>query len=58
VEMENKIYDSGKETPFKTKKKPGYLKIKISYKIERVENFKYLGVILHEDNTNSLTRKN
>ena len=31
----------------------GYLKIK-SYKIERVENFKYLGVILNEDNNNQV----
>jgi len=29
--------------------KIGHLKIK-NYKFERVENFKYLGVILHEDN--------
>jgi hypothetical protein len=30
-------------------KTKGHLKIK-NYKFERVENFKYLGVILHEDN--------
>jgi hypothetical protein len=29
--------------------KTGHLKIK-NYKFERVENFKYLGVILNEDN--------
>jgi len=29
----------------------GHLKIK-NYKFERVENFKYLGVILNEDNNN------
>jgi hypothetical protein len=29
--------------------KIGHLKIK-SHKIERAENFKYLGVILHKDN--------
>jgi len=33
------------------KYKIGHLKIK-NYKIERVENFKYLGVILHEENNN------
>ena len=31
------------------RQKIGHLKIK-NYKFERVENFKYLGVILHEDN--------
>jgi hypothetical protein len=31
------------------KNKTGHLKIK-NYKFERVENFKYLGVILNEDN--------
>jgi hypothetical protein len=31
------------------KNKIGHLKIK-NYKFERVENFKYLGVILNEDN--------
>jgi len=31
--------------------KLGHLKIK-NYKFERVENFKYLGVILNEDNNN------
>jgi len=31
--------------------KIGHLKIK-NYKFERVENFKYLGVILNEDNNN------
>jgi len=35
------------------KNKIGYLKIK-NYKFERVENFKYLGVILNEDNTNQI----
>jgi len=33
------------------KDKIGYLKIK-NYKFKRVENFKYLGVILNEDNNN------
>ena len=33
------------------KKKIGHWKIK-KYKFERVENFKYLGVILNEDNNN------
>jgi len=31
------------------RQKIGHLKIK-NYKFERAENFKYLGVILHEDN--------
>jgi hypothetical protein len=35
------------------KNKTGYLKIK-NYKFERVENFKYLGVILNEDNNNQI----
>ena len=41
------------------KNKIGHLKIK-NYKFERVENFKYLGVILNEDNNNQirLARKN
>ena len=34
-------------------RKVRYLKIK-NYKFERVENFKYLGVILHEDNNNQI----
>jgi len=33
------------------KNKIGLMKIK-NYKFERVENFKYLGVILNEDNNN------
>jgi len=33
------------------KNKIGHLKIK-NYKFKRVENFKYLGVILNEDNNN------
>jgi hypothetical protein len=33
------------------KNKLGHLKIK-NYKFEKVENFKYLGVILNEDNNN------
>jgi len=33
------------------KTKIGHLKIK-NYKFERVKNFKYLGVILNEDNNN------
>jgi len=35
------------------KNKIGHLKIK-NYKFERVENFKYLGVILNEDNYNQI----
>jgi hypothetical protein len=35
------------------KSKIGHLKI-IKYKFERVENFKYLGVILNEDNNNQI----
>ena len=35
------------------KNKIGHLKIK-NYKIERVKNFKYLGVILNEDNSNQI----
>ena len=35
------------------KNKRGHSKIK-NYKFERVENFKYLGVILNEDNNNQI----
>jgi len=35
------------------KNKIGHLKIK-NYKFERVENFKYLGVILNEDNSDHI----
>jgi len=35
------------------KNKRGYLKIK-NYKFGRVENFKYLGVILNEYNNNQI----
>jgi len=35
------------------KNKIGHLKIK-NYKFEGVENFKYLGVILNEDNSNQI----
>jgi len=35
------------------KNKIGHLKIK-NYKFERVESFKYLGVILNEDNNNQI----
>jgi len=35
------------------KNKIGHLKIK-NYKFEKVENFKYLGVILNEDNNNQM----
>jgi len=35
------------------KNKIGHLKIK-NYKFERVENFKYLGLILSEDNNNQI----
>jgi hypothetical protein len=44
----NKIYDSGKEKHIKTRKK---LK---NYKFKRAENFKYLGVILHEYNNSQI----
>jgi len=44
------MYDSGKEKQFK-KNKIGHLKIK-NYKFERVENFKYLGIMLNKDNNN------
>jgi len=46
----DKVYDSGKENSLK-KNNIGYLKIK-NYKFEGVENFKYLEVILNEDNKN------
>jgi hypothetical protein len=36
--------------------KIGHLKIK-NYKFKRVENFKYLGVVLDEDNNNKQTCK-
>jgi hypothetical protein len=48
----DQIFDSGKENNLK-KNKIGHLKIK-NYKFERVENFKYLGVILNEDNNNQI----
>jgi len=35
------------------KNKIGHFKIK-NYKFERVENFKYLGVILNEDSNNQI----
>ena len=35
------------------KNKMGHLKIK-NYRFERVESFKYLGVILNEDNNNQI----
>jgi hypothetical protein len=35
------------------KNKIGHLKIK-NYKFERVENFKYLGIVLNEDNNNEI----
>jgi len=41
-----------KKKSFK-KNKTGHLKTK-NYKFERVENFKYLGVILNEDNNNQI----
>jgi hypothetical protein len=40
------MYDSGK---VKLLKKIEHLKIK-NYRFERAKNFKYLGVLLHEDN--------
>jgi hypothetical protein len=36
------------------KNKIGYLKIKKLQKFERVENLKYLGVILNDDNNNQI----
>ena len=39
--------------PGLNKNKIGHLKIK-NYKLERVENFKYLGVTLNEDNNNQI----
>ena len=44
----NKIYDSGMEKQIKTNE-IGQLTIN-NYTFERVENFKYLGVILNEGN--------
>ena len=55
VPRKDKIYDGGKEKQFK-KNKIGHLKIK-NYKFERVENFKYLRVILNEDNKTKQTCK-
>ena len=43
VEMKNSL----------KKNKIGHFKIK-NYKYERVENFKYLGIILNEDNNNQI----
>jgi len=43
VEMKNSL----------KKNKTGHLKIK-NYKFERVENFKYLGVVLNGDNNNQM----
>jgi len=37
------------------KNRIGHFKIK-NYKFERVEKFKYLGVILNEDNNNQIDR--
>jgi hypothetical protein len=45
-----KIYDSGKEKQFK---KIRHFKVK-NYKFGRAENFKYLGVILNEDNNKQI----
>jgi len=36
------------------KNKIGHLKIKKKHKFERVENFKYLGITLNEDNNNQI----
>jgi hypothetical protein len=52
-QVKKKYIDSGKEKQFKTKNKIGHMKIK-NYKFERVENFKYLEVILHEDNNHQI----
>jgi len=48
--MEIFLFNCGSFNGLK-KNKIGHLKIK-SYKFERVENFKYLGVTLNEDNNN------
>ena len=48
----HKIHDSVKESSLK-KNKMGHWKVK-NYKFESVENFKYLGVILNEDNNNQI----
>jgi len=50
--QKDKIYDTGKEKGLKVNK-IGHLKIK-NYKFERVENFKYSGVILNEENNNQI----
>ena len=42
-----------RKNSLKKNKKKGHLKTK-NYKFERVENFKYLGVILNEDNNNQI----
>jgi hypothetical protein len=47
------IYDSGGEKNTLKQNKIGHLKIK-NYKFERVEYFKYLGVILNEDNNHQI----
>jgi glutaredoxin-related protein len=45
-----------RKNTLKQKKTIGHLKIE-NYKFERVENFKYLGVILHEDNNHQIHLK-
>jgi len=49
---QNKIYDIGRKNSLK-QIKLGHLKIK-NYKFESDENFKYLGVVLNEDNNNQI----
>jgi len=49
-DIPHKLHDFWKRV---TEHKIGHLKIK-KYKLERVENFKYLGVILNEDNNNQI----
>ena len=48
----DKTFDSERKNSLK-KNKIGYLKIR-NHKSERVEKFKYLGVILNEDNNNQI----
>jgi len=51
INQENTKYMAVERKNSLKKNKIGHLKIK-NYKFERVENFKYLGVTLNEDNNN------
>jgi hypothetical protein len=53
INQERTKYDSGKKNTLK-QNKTGQLKIKKNYKFERAENFKYLEVILNEDNNHQI----